>query len=243
MIADVGNRSVAPFEVRKLTSLNPIYHVSLDSSDVIREINDASVAGRPAQCIEFETIVGEKRDSNEICVDRQLGTLARIHTGADTITNTDFLPLHRAQCPSRISYDNGEVRLELEQKMTHFEGTADPNLLVAPPDARIMQMCIAYIRPYGQNLPQPKPGTGSQNVDVMLHSTIGIDGKIHDPMINRSGRDDLNEAAIRIFSACTFTPAQCNGKPVEIPADITQHFQPLALDSEVVKVSSRTSGT
>jgi hypothetical protein len=88
-----------------------------------------------------------------------------------------------------------------------------------------MQVCIAYVRPYGQNLSQPKPGNGGQNVDVIFYGTIGIDGKIHDPMINRSGRDDLNEAAIRIFSAWTFTPAQCNGKPVEVPADITLHFQ------------------
>src|SRR6266481_2652361 len=78
MIADVGNRAVAPLEVRKLTTLNPIYHVSFDSSDVIRGIQDASVAGRPAQCIDFETIVGEKRDTNQVCVDRQLGTLTRV---------------------------------------------------------------------------------------------------------------------------------------------------------------------
>ncbi len=50
MIADVGNRAVAPLEVRKLTTLNPIYHVSFDSSDVIRGIQDTSVVGRAAQC-------------------------------------------------------------------------------------------------------------------------------------------------------------------------------------------------
>jgi hypothetical protein len=225
MIADVGNRSVAPFEVRKLTSLNPINHVSFDTSDVIRGIKDASVAGRPAQCIEFDTIVGEKSDANEICVDQQLGTLARIHTGSETITNTDFFPLHGAQYPSHISYEDGEVRLDLEQTMTHFDGTPDPDLLVAPPDAKIMRVCVAYVRPYGQNLPQPKPGKGSQNVDVMLHGTIGADGKIHDPMINRSDREDLNDEAIRVFSTWTFTPAVCDGKPVEVPADITLHFQ------------------
>jgi len=110
MIADVGNRAVAPLEVRKLTTLNPIYHVSFDSSDVIRGIQDASVAGRPA-------------------------------------------------------------------------------------------------------------------LDVMLHGTIGPDGRIHDPMINRSGRDDLNDEALKIFSTWTFTPAACNGQSVEIPADITLHFR------------------
>jgi TonB family protein len=88
-----------------------------------------------------------------------------------------------------------------------------------------MHVCLAYVRPYGQNLPQPKPGTGTQNVDVMLHGTIGPDGKIHDAMINRSGRDDLNNEALKIFSTWTFTPAVCNGKPFEVPADVTLHFQ------------------
>ncbi len=225
MIADVGNRAVAPLEVRKLTTLNPIYHVSFDSSDVIRGIQDASVAGRPAQCIDFETIVGEKRDTNQVCVDRQLGTLTRVRTGGETITNSDFFSLHGASYPARISYEDGDIRLDLEQTMTHFDGVPDPNLLVAPPDAKIMHVCLAYVRPYGQNLPQPKPGTGPQNVDVMLHGTIGPDGRIHDPMINRSGRDDLNDEALKIFSTWTFTPAACNGQPVEIPADITLHFR------------------
>jgi TonB family protein len=225
MIADVGNRAVAPLEVRKLTTLNPIYHVSFDRSDVIRDIQEVSVAGRAAECIDFETIVGEKHDTNQICVDRQLGTLVRVRTGGETITNSDFFRLHGANYPARISYENGEIRLDLEQTMTHFDGTPDPNLLVAPPDAKVMHVCLAYVRPYGQNLPQPKPGTGTQNVDVMLHGTIGPDGKIHDAMINRSGRDDLNNEALKIFSTWTFTPAVCNGKPIEVPADVTLHFQ------------------
>jgi TonB family protein len=225
MIADVGNRAVAPLEVRTLTTLNPIHHVSFDSSDVIRDIQEVSVAGRAAECIDFETIVGEKHDTNQICVDRQLGTLVRVRTGGETITNSDFFRLHGANYPARISYENGEIRLDLEQTMTHFDGTPDPNLLVAPPDAKVMHVCLAYVRPYGQNLPQPKPGTGTQNVDVMLHGTIGPDGKIHDAMINRSGRDDLNNEALKIFSTWTFTPAVCNGKPIEIPADVTLHFQ------------------
>jgi TonB family protein len=149
----------------------------------------------------------------------------RVRTGGETITNSDFFRLHGANYPARISYENGEIRLDLEQAMTHFDGTPDPNLLVAPPDAKVMHVCLAYVRPYGQNLPQPKPGTGTQNVDVMLHGTIGPDGKIHDAMINRSGRDDLNNEALKIFSTWTFTPAVCNGKPIEIPADVTLHFQ------------------
>jgi len=213
MIADVGNRAVAPLEVRKLTTLNPIHQVSFDSSDVIRDIQEVSVAGRAAECIDFETIVGEKRDSNQICVDRQLGTLVRVRTGGETITNSDFFRLHGANYPARISYENGEIRLDLEQTMTHFDGTPDPNLLVAPPDAKVMHVCLAYVRPYGQNLPQPKPGTGTQNVDVMLHGTIGPDGKIHDAMINRSGRDDLNNEPSKFFPHGLSRPLSATANP------------------------------
>jgi hypothetical protein len=72
LIADVGDRAKAPLEVRRMTRLNQPYTARFDQSDIIRSIQDSQINGRAARCIEFDTVVGEKRHANEICIDAQL---------------------------------------------------------------------------------------------------------------------------------------------------------------------------
>jgi len=224
-IADVGDRSLAPLEIRKLTRLNPIFHTSFDKSDIIRSIEAGEVADRPAQCIEFETISGESRNSNEICLDQQLGTLARARAGSETITNSGFFLYRGAYYPAKISFETGDLRMNLEQSMKELQGPLDPNVLIPPEGAIVGHVCKAYVRPFGKFMPQPRPGEGTENVDVILHGTIDTRGGIQNPMVDRSGREDLDAEAVRIFRSWNFTPATCDDKPIQIPVDITLHFQ------------------
>lgn len=233
MIADVGNRDLAPVEVRKLLKLQPIYHVRFDNADIIHSIQSAQVNGRPSDCIHFDTVVGAKSDANEICIDKQLGTMARLKVGSETVTNSDFFAYRDAWVPRHIVYElvnlpansQNDLRMELEQAMTATDGPLDPNVLSPPPGASFMHVCQAYRRPFAQFVPQPTAGDGTQTVDVILHGTIGKDGKIHDPMVDASGRADLNDEALKLFATWRFTPAICDGAPFEIPADVTLHFQ------------------
>jgi len=223
MIADVGDRAKAPFEIRKLTLLNPIRHVRFDKSDVIRKIQDGAINGRSADCIEFDTIQGEKSDANEICIDHQLGTLARLKLGDETTTNSEFFRYRGAYVPGHITFEKASLHMELAQTMVETTGPQDPNVLVPPAAAQVGHVCKAYRRPFGEFIPQPKSGTGDQVVDIIVHGTIRKDGHIRDASIDASQREDLNAEALRVFESWKFTPAIRDARPIEIPADVTLH--------------------
>jgi len=224
-IADVGDRALAPLQVRRMTRLNHPYTPRFDKSDVIHSIQDSQVNGRPAHCIEFDTVVGEKSAANEICIDKQFGVLARVRVNDEIITNSDFFPYRGTFLPAHIVYEQNELRMELEQTKKETEGPFDPDFLTPPPDAQIAHVCEVYRRPFGQFMPQPKPGDGGSSAEVIVHGTIRTDGTVRVASIDSSEREDLNQEALRIFGTWRFTPATCDGAPVEIPADVTLHFQ------------------
>jgi hypothetical protein len=225
LIADVGDRGKAPLEVRRMTRLNRPYTARFDQSDIIRSIQDSQVNGRPARCIEFDTVVGEKNEANEICLDAQLGVVLRAHANNETITNSDFFAYRDTYLPAHITYEQADLRMELEQAKKEIEGPFDPDFLTPPPNATVGKVCTTYRRPFGQVMTQPTPGGGSEKVDVMLHGTVRTDGGIRSVSIDRSDRADLNPEAIKLFSTWRFSPAICDGRAIEVPADVTLHFE------------------
>lgn len=226
MVADVGDRARAPVEVRRMTRLNHPYTARFDESDIIRSIQDGQVNGRPTRCIEFDTVRGEKTSGNELCIDKEYGILARIHANDETVSNSDFFLYRGTYLPARIVYEQNDLRMELEQTKIATDGPFDPDLLSPPANAKILgHVCNVYRRPFGRFMPQPKPGQGGANVDVMVHGTVRIDGTVRDASIDVSERADLNAEALQLFSMWRFTPATCDGTPLEIPAEITLHFQ------------------
>jgi hypothetical protein len=225
MIADVGDRARAPFEVREITRLNHPYQARFDQTDVIRSIQESTVNARPSKCIEFDTIAGEKTEASEICIDNEYGVVVRARANGETVTFSDFFPYRAAYVPAHISYEQNDLRMELEQTKGATEGPFDPDFLTPPPNARVGHVCTAYRRPYGQFMPQPKPGNGNQQADVMLHGTIRQDGGIREVGIDRSERTDLNDEAMRIFNTWKFSAPLCDGKPIEVFTDVTLHFQ------------------
>ncbi|HWO30907.1 MAG TPA: TonB family protein [Candidatus Acidoferrum sp.] len=226
MVADVGDRALAPVEIRRMTRLNHPYTARFDESDIIRSIQDSQVNGRPARCVEFDTVRGQKTSANELCIDKEYGILARVHANDETITNSDFFPYRGSHLPAHIVYEQNDLRMELEQTKTETDGPFDPDLLTPPANAKILgHVCTVYRRPFGRFMPQPRPGQRSANVDVMVHGTVRIDGTVRDASIDVSERADLNAEALQLFSSWRFTPATCDGTPLEIPAEITLHFQ------------------
>ncbi len=226
MVADVGDRSRAPVQVRRMTRLNHPYIVRFDDTDIIRSIQDRELNGRPARCIEFDTVKGDKTSANEICIDKEYGILVRVHANDETITNSDFFPYRDTYLPARIVYEQNDLRMELDQTKKETSGPFDPDFLTPPPDAKIIGVaCTVYRPPFGKFMPQPKPGNGAANIDVMVHGTVRTDGTVREVSIDVSEREDLNQEALQIFSAWRFTPATCDGTPLEIPAEITLHFQ------------------
>jgi TonB family protein len=199
--------------------------VRFDGEDVIHPITDREANGQAAHCIEFDTVRGEKTDNNEICVDAANGTLISEKLGAELIEYSNFFPFAGALMPGKISYSfAGAQKMEVTQTMTGL-ADASPNVLAAPPNAQMYAICTTFRRPIGLSMPQPNPGSGGSDVDIIVRGDVGIDGAIHAAVVQSSERPDLNARALAQVQQWSFTPAMCNGKPDQHEVALTVHFQ------------------
>jgi len=224
-LSTVRTRELAPPEIDTLMRLTPIYHVSFDHEDVIHSIVNRDVNGRPARCIEFDTVAGQKSGANEICVDAENGAIVLEKLWDELIENREFFSFAGALVPGRIDYSFvGAAKMEIRQTMAPLTD-ATPNVLAAPPNAEMRQFCKTYRRAFGESMPQPKPGNGGTDVEVVVRGMILGDGRVHDAVVQSSERPDLNAEALNLIRQWVFTPAQCNGQPSESEASFTLHFQ------------------
>jgi TonB family protein len=223
-LATVRTAEVIPPPLVDMLRLTPINLVRFDHEDVIYAITEGEANGRPAHCIEFNTIAGTRNWNNELCVDAQNGTLVREKLDNRLIENSDFFPFAGELVPGtiRVSF-YGVPHLAISQTLTELSDPT-PNVLAAPPNAQIRQYCTTFRRAFGVNMPQPKPGTGGET-EVVLRGLIGQDGKVHDAVVESTERPDLNSAALQLIQQWTFTPATCNGQATSVEASFTLHFQ------------------
>ena len=223
-LATVRTSGLLPPAAADARRLTPINLVRFNSEDVIYAINDSMVDGHPARCIEFNTIVGETNENNELCVDSNNGTLVREKIGEQLIENSDFFSFAGALIPGGIKYSFGDVpQLAITQTITQLDHP-NPDALATPPDAQIRHICKTSRRAFGRYMPQPKP-TGSGSADILLRGMIGKDGRVHGAVIQRSERPDLNSRALSIIQQWVFSPAMCDGEPNETPGTFTLHFR------------------
>jgi hypothetical protein len=223
-IATQRTREVAPPEIQDLMWLTPINLVYFDREDVIHAIVPRDVSGRAARCIEFDTIAGSKTQNNELCVDAANGSLLLEKLGDRLVENRAFFPFAGMLMPARISYSyRGTLKMEITQSITLLEN--GENVLAAPPSAQIRTFCKTFRRPFGVFMPQPKPGNGGGDAEVLLRGLIGVDGKIHEAVVQTSERPDLNAEALALIQQWTFTPGICDGRPNQYEASFVMHFQ------------------
>jgi Gram-negative bacterial TonB protein C-terminal len=216
----------APPETLELDSLTPLLLGQFDKSDTIHSIRPATVFGRRARCIQFETVNGKTHQSNEICVDEELGTLLRWNVGADLIENTDFVSFVGILLPSHIRhYINGKLRMEIEQKFSVVEDPIDWAALT-PPNPDILRACQQYRRPIIQSAPQPASAGAGPWYNVKVQAVIGADGHVYEAAVLPAGREDLERQAVQIVSGWVFSPGVCNGKPIPVGANLVVHFPP-----------------
>lgn len=195
-------------------------------SDTIHFITPATLFGRRAKCIQFETVNGRTHQSNEICVDEELGTLIRWNVGEDLIENTDYSQFEGILLPAHIRhYINGKLRMEIEQKFSVMDGPIDWAALT-PPNPTTLRACQQYRRPIIQSAPQPATAGAGPWYDVHVHGVIGEDGHVREAAVLAAGRADLEQQAVQIVSGWVFSPGVCNGKPIPVSADLVVHFPP-----------------
>jgi len=223
-LATVRTSELLPAAPADALRLTPINLVRFDNEDVIYAINDSVTGGQPARCIEFSTIEGETDENNELCVDSNNGTLIREKIGDQVIENSDFFSFAGALIPGKIEYALGGIpRLEITQTMTALDHPGS-DVLATPPNAELRRICKTSRRAFGQYMPQPKP-TGGGAADILLRGIIGKDGRVHDPVVQRSERPDLNAQALSLIQQWTFSPAMCDGEPNGTDATFVLHFR------------------
>lgn len=224
-LSRVLTQSLAPPEVKTLMRVTPIYHVSFNDEDVIHSITNREVNGQPARCIEFDTVAGQKSHDNENGVDAATGAIVLEKLNEERIEYREFFPFAGALIPARIDYSSSAApSMEIEQSMTVLTDPT-PNVLEAPPNASRATFCQNYRRAFGLSMPQPKPGNGASEVDVVVRGLIEQDGKVHDPVVQSSERPELNAEALGIIRQWVFTPPRCDGQPSLGEASFTLHFQ------------------
>jgi len=215
-----------PPEVFELERLIPLVVGQFDKSDTIHSITLATLFGRPAKCIQFETVNGRTRQSNEICVDVELGTVVRWNVGRELIEDSEFFQFGGIWLPARIRhYIDGKFRMELEQKFTAIDTPVDWAALT-PQNPHVHQDCGQYRRPIAQSAPQPPSAGPGPWYNVRLHVIIHPDGHVYDATVLPAGRPDLEHEAVRIVSGWVFSPALCDGKPTYTNTDLVVHFPP-----------------
>ena len=216
----------SPPETLELEKLVPIGLGRFDESDTILSIAPATLFGRPAKCIHFETVNGRTRESNEICVDAELGTLVRWNVEEDLIENTEFFRFEGILVPARIRhYIHGKLRMEIEQKFSVIEGPIDWAALT-PPNSQIFNACDRYLRPIVESTPQPASAGPGPWYDVKVHAVIGQNGHVREASVLPAGKPELEQQAIGIVSEWVFSPASCDGRPISINANLVVHFPP-----------------
>jgi hypothetical protein len=221
-----NNYQPPPPETLELDGLTPLLIGRFDKSDTIHSITPATLLGLSAKCIQFETVNGRTRQSNQICVDEQLGTVIRWNVGEDLIENTDYSQFEGVLWPAHIRhYINGRLRMEVEQKFSVIEGPIDWAALT-PPNPVTLHACQQYRRPIIQSAPQPATAGAGPWYDVEVHAVIGEDGHVYQAAVLPAGRDDLEKQAVQIASGWLFSPGRCNGKPIPVIADLVVHFPP-----------------
>ncbi len=224
-VAVSGTQGILPPELVNVLRVSPIWLVRFDGEDVIHAITDRSINGQAARCIEFDTVKGQHTDNNELCVDARTGTLVLERLAGELVENSEFFPFAGALMPAKITYSqSGIQKLEIAQTMTAL-ADSDANVLAPPPGSTMHRICTTFRRAFGVSMPQPKPGAGGRNDDIIVRAMVGYDGRVYDVTVQSSEREDLNAEALDIAKRWTFTPSMCDGHPDAHEVDITLQFQ------------------
>jgi TonB-like protein len=215
-----------PPETLEVENLTPLLIGQFDKSDTIHSIRPATLFGRRAKCIQFATVNGRTHQSNEICVDEELGTVIHWNVGEDLVESTEYSLFEGILLPVHIRhYINGKLRMEIEQKFSVIDGPIDWAALT-PPNPDTLRMCEQYRRPIIQSAPQPASAGAGPWYDVEVHGVIDEHGHVIEAAVLPTGRADLEQQAVQIVSGWVFSPAVCNGKPIPVSADLVVHFPP-----------------
>ena len=225
-LTTVRTSDLLPPDVAMVMQLTPIYLLRFADDDVIHSVVDKpGPGGQKLHCIQFDTIRGQRIQNNEICVDAANGTFVSQKVGSWLVEYSEYFPFAGELLPAKINFSrDGVPRLAITQSLVELKDTTE-NVLAAPPNASVRSWCKTYKRAIGQSMPQPKEGHGGRDIDVAIRGIInGLDGKVHQAVVQSAERADLGAEALALVQQWVFTPAVCNGQPNDEEATFIVHF-------------------
>jgi TonB family protein len=226
-IGKVGPWDFPPYAVRKLLGLVPFSVGQFDNQDVVRAIRDGGAGGQAATCVDYDTIHGESKSSNSICVSKADGTLLEERDRGRVFEYSKYADVVGAKYPQHIEYsEESGFHFSGDLTITKLDGVSDDTFVI-PSGAQGGVLCKTATAPTPLNAPQPeaKGGADAPVVNVVVRVFITASGTVVDPHVAKPGRAELDAEAVKLVQTWAFDPATCNGKPNSVPWDLVVHFQ------------------
>jgi len=220
------SESGEPAALTSVRKLIPAFHGQFEPADIIRRVGEATVDGRRARCIDFDTLKGDQQQSGQVCVDAQTGLLLLVRQGDETIRQSSYYHFNNASLPGHIERWVGDQKLiEIDSRVV-VRTEYPPDYFDYPMDAKIENACREFHRAFADLTPQPEPKAQSNEaISVRVHGRVGKDGKPNGLRVLDAVRPDLGEEALRIVSAWTFHPAMCEYQPATQEMDFEVRFK------------------
>ncbi len=224
-ISTVGPWTFPPFAVRRLLGLVPFTVSRFDGQDVVRAIRDGSSHGQQATCIDYDTIHGEHRSSNELCVSKADGNLLSVREEDRAYEWSKYAQVAGSAYPQHIDFHE-ETSLSVDLTMTKLDSVPEDTFTI-PSGAHTGTLCKTFSPPVPLRAPQPEArgGPDAPVIDVVIRLYVGNDGTVSQPHLTRPVRPDLDAEALKLVQTWVFEPATCNGHPNAVPSDVVLHFQ------------------
>jgi hypothetical protein len=148
-----------------------------DNQDVVRAIRDGGAGGQ-AECADYDTIRGEQKTSNEICVSKADGTLLEMRDRGRIFEYSKYADVVGAKYPQHIEYrEDSGFHFSADVTMTKLESVSDDTFAI-PSGAQGGTLCKTATAPVPLNAPQPeaKGGAAAPVVDVVVRVFITSSG-------------------------------------------------------------------
>lgn len=84
---------------------------------------------------------------------------------------------------------------------------------------------LAMLRHHMERLYPPSLRDMGRGGTVQVRFRVGVDGKVSEPSITRSTHVDLDRVTLEVIRFLEFTPAQVNGRPAPVWAELPLVWQ------------------
>jgi TonB family protein len=195
----------------------PILRMGKQNS--VKRIYEREIEGVRVDCIEYETVHGDDKFENEVCVQKDTGYIMWAHHDAIQVSFSEFIAVGGIVLPRRFTIDlggKGKILAELDEAVVRKFDSAE----FTPPDgAEMTDVCVKGSNPAPANTPSPAFGL-IQNLGISHGRVTGVlkvdeEGNVVNAAIVQSLHPILDELALTTVKRWKYTPATCNGKPIK----------------------------